>query len=253
MHIFDCKHHRLSPRASHDPTWLLPPTADAGILRALNQSSRSFRRSGMSRSGTRKETFSAGSILISARVFSRSASCCSAGCSCSPNRWRPHWRWDANGVFCSSCEQLNSVQLCGVSRRRVCNSSIRPRLAQPWLADNQHQLAIALLQPGPSAASATVYFFFAAAGGVKALAGAASATARSTSWNSVPGSARPWGHRCRAPHRQKSSGAGLHARRRVDTASPASARCCCAASGASPKSLPRHPLRPARFRCRCAR
>jgi hypothetical protein len=85
----------------------------------------------MSRSGARKGTFSAGSIFISARVFSRSASCCSTAVSLPPNRWRPHSAIGCNGEFCRSCEQLHSVQVCGVSRRRVCSSSTRRDLPYP--------------------------------------------------------------------------------------------------------------------------
>ena len=86
---------------------------------------------GMSRSGASKGTFSAGSSLISARVFSRSESRRSAGTSAPPNRWRPHSAIGCSGVFCKSCEQLHSTQVCGVSRSRAWNSSMSRDLPIP--------------------------------------------------------------------------------------------------------------------------
>ena len=91
---------------------------------------RSFGR-GMSRSGASKGTFSAGSSLISVRVFSRSASRRSAGTSAPPKRWRPHSAIGCSGVFCKSCEQFHSTQVCGTSRSRAWNSSIRRDLPSP--------------------------------------------------------------------------------------------------------------------------
>jgi hypothetical protein len=36
-----------------------------------------------------------------------------------PNRSRPNSAIGCSGVFCRSCEQLHSTQVCGVSRRRA--------------------------------------------------------------------------------------------------------------------------------------
>ena len=50
-------------------------------------------------------------------VFSRSARRCSAGRS-APKRWRPHSAIGCSGVFCNSCDDDHSTQVCGVSPRR---------------------------------------------------------------------------------------------------------------------------------------
>src|SRR5262249_12621712 len=51
--------------------------------------------------------------------------------SAPPNRWRLHSAIGCKGGFCKSCEQLHSTQVCGVSRSRECNSSIRRDLPSP--------------------------------------------------------------------------------------------------------------------------
>ena len=75
--------------------------------------------SGMSRSGASNGTFSAGSSLTWQSELSRSASRRSAGTSAPPKRWRPHSAIGCSGVFCKSCEQLHSTQVCGVSPSRA--------------------------------------------------------------------------------------------------------------------------------------
>jgi hypothetical protein len=74
---------------------------------------------GMSRSGASKETFSAGSSLTCANALSNSASRRSAGTSAPPKRARPHSAIGCSGVFCKSCEQLHSTQVCGTSPSRA--------------------------------------------------------------------------------------------------------------------------------------
>ena len=75
--------------------------------------------SGMSRSGASKGRFSAGSSLTCASELSSSARRCAAGTSAPPKRWRPHSAIGCSGVFCRSCEQLHSTQVCGVSASRA--------------------------------------------------------------------------------------------------------------------------------------
>ena len=41
------------------------------------------------------------------------------GTSAPPKRWRPHSAIGCSGVFCRSCEQLHSTQVCGVSASRA--------------------------------------------------------------------------------------------------------------------------------------
>ena len=53
-------------------------------------------------------------------------------------------------MFCRSCEQLHSAQVCGVSRSRAMEFLDEPRLADPRFADYQHQLAVALPRPLPA-------------------------------------------------------------------------------------------------------
>ena len=75
--------------------------------------------SGMSKSGASKGTFSTGSSLTWASELSSSARRCSPGTSAPPNRCRPHSAIGWSGVFCNSCEQVHSLQVCGVSRSRT--------------------------------------------------------------------------------------------------------------------------------------
>ena len=91
----------------------------------------------MSSSGASNGTFSAGSSLTCVRVFSRSARRCSAGTSAPPKRWRPHSVIGCSGVFCRSCEQLHSTQVCGNSRSRRVKLLDQPRLTEPRLADDR--------------------------------------------------------------------------------------------------------------------
>ena len=74
--------------------------------------------------------YSAGSSPTSCRVFSRSARRCSAGRS-APNRRRPHSATGCSGVFCNSCDDDHSTQVCGVSPSRARNSSISRDLPIP--------------------------------------------------------------------------------------------------------------------------
>jgi hypothetical protein len=85
----------------------------------------------MSRSDASNAAFSTRSSLTSVSVFSRSARRCSGDTSALPKRMRPHSASGCRGVFCKSCEQLHSTQVCGVSRRRARNSSIRRDLPSP--------------------------------------------------------------------------------------------------------------------------
>ena len=48
-----------------------------------------------------------------------------------PKRWRPHSAIGCNGVFCSSCDDENSAQVCGVSPSFKRNSSTRRDLPMP--------------------------------------------------------------------------------------------------------------------------
>ena len=78
-------------------------------------------------------TISAGSSLTWLSELSRSARRRSMGTSAPPKRswhrcstcrcprigcWRPHSAIGCSGVFCKSCEQLHSTQVCGMSASR---------------------------------------------------------------------------------------------------------------------------------------
>ncbi len=75
---------------------------------------------GMSTIGASRGAYSAGSRPTNFSVPSRSARRCSAGSS-APNRWRPHSANGCKGVFCRSCDDDHSTQVCGVSPRRARN------------------------------------------------------------------------------------------------------------------------------------
>ena len=94
--------------------------------------------------------FSAGSSLTCASELSSSASRRSAGTSAPPKRWRPHSAIGCSGVFCKSCEQLHSTQVCGVSPQPGMKFLDQAGFAEPRLADDQHQLAVALPRPLPA-------------------------------------------------------------------------------------------------------
>ena len=81
-----------------------------------------------------------GRVLTSASVFSRSARRCSAGMSAPPKRWRPHSPIGCSGVFCRSCEQLHSTQVCGTSRSREMKFLDQAGFSQSRLANDHHQL-----------------------------------------------------------------------------------------------------------------
>ena len=85
-----------------------------------------------------------------ANVFSRSARRCSAGTS-APNRCRPHSAIGCSGVFCNSCDDDHSTQVCGVSPSRVAKLLDQPRLADAGLADDQRELAFAFERARPAA------------------------------------------------------------------------------------------------------
>ena len=68
----------------------------------------------------------------------RSAAECSRGrrgavrrAASAPNRWRPHSAIGCSGVFCKSCDDDHSTQVCGVSPSRARNSSISRDLPMP--------------------------------------------------------------------------------------------------------------------------
>jgi hypothetical protein len=86
---------------------------------------------GMLTRGATSGACSAGSRPISCKVFSRSARRWPAGVSASPKRWRPHSAIGCNGVFCNSCDDENSTQVCGVSPSFRRNSSTRRDLPMP--------------------------------------------------------------------------------------------------------------------------
>ena len=131
----------------------------------------------MSRSGASKGTFSAGSSLTCASELSRSASRRSAGTSAPPKRWRPHSAIGCSGVFCRSCEQLHSTQVCGVSREPGMKFLDQARFTQARLADDQHQLAVTLPRPLPAPHQHGDFLVAADERREMALPGAASAAA----------------------------------------------------------------------------
>ena len=51
--------------------------------------------------------------------------------SAPPKRARPHSAAGCSGVFCNSCEDAHSIQVCGVSASRARNSSISRDLPRP--------------------------------------------------------------------------------------------------------------------------
>ena len=77
------------------------------------------------------------------RVFSRSASRCSSGASGPPKRSRPHSATGCSGVFCNSCDDDHSTQVCGVSPSRARNSSISRDLPKPGSPTISDELALA--------------------------------------------------------------------------------------------------------------
>ena len=149
MQILEGEHDRLRPRARHHPIGQRRQLPAAQFL------GREFRRrvppAAECRAAARASgTYSAGSSLISASVFSRSASRRSAGTSAPPKRCRPHSAIGCSGVFCRSCEQLHSTQVCGVSLEPSVKLLDQARFAEARLADDQHELALALPRPLPA-------------------------------------------------------------------------------------------------------
>ena len=87
--------------------------------------------SGISTSGASRDAYSEASRPISVRVCSRSASGRPSGASAPPKRRRPHSAMGCSGVFCKSCDDDHSAQVCGVSPSRARNSSISLDLPKP--------------------------------------------------------------------------------------------------------------------------
>ena len=107
--------------------------------------------SGMSNSGASRGAYSAGSRPISRRVFSRSASRCSAGASRAKAQPAPF----GDRVQRRVLQQLRRRPLDpGV--RRLAEPGVKlldqPRLAEARLADDQHELTLALARALPAPA-----------------------------------------------------------------------------------------------------
>ena len=81
-------------------------------------------------------------------------------------------------MFCNSCEQLHSTQVCGVSREPDMKLLDQARFAESRLADDHHQLAIALPRPLPAPHQHRRFVVAADQRREIARAGAASAAAR---------------------------------------------------------------------------
>ncbi len=80
-------------------------------------------------------------------------------------------------MFCSSCEQLHSTQVCGVVGETGVKLLDQARFAQARLAGDHHQLAVALPHPFPAPQQQRHFVVAAEERREIALPGAASATA----------------------------------------------------------------------------
>ena len=110
--------------------------------------------SGMSSSGASSGACSPGSSFTCASVASSSARRFSAGVSAPPKRWRPHSASGCSGVFCNSCEDDHSTQVCGVSASFWRNSSISRDLPRPGSPTIWTNLPLAARARAPSAGEA---------------------------------------------------------------------------------------------------
>ena len=80
-------------------------------------------------------------------------------------------------MFCNSCEQLHSTQVCGAVGQPGMKFLDQARLAQARLADDQHKLAVALPRPLPAAHQHSDFIVAADQRRKLALPGAAAAAA----------------------------------------------------------------------------
>ena len=116
------------PRARQNPSVI------AASCRRRNSSGAKFaaRSSGsaISTSGATKGAYSAAIQADEPQRVLEVGEALSAGTS-APNRWRPHSAIGCSGVFCNSCDDDHSTQVCGVSASRARNSSISRDLPMP--------------------------------------------------------------------------------------------------------------------------
>ena len=119
--------------------WVRAPAstqaASAASWRLRNSSGDSFSArpggSGASMTGASRGAYSAGSSPTEPSAASSSARRFSPSTSAPPKRTRPHSAIGCSGVFCNSCEDAHSTQVCGVSASRARNSSISRDLPRP--------------------------------------------------------------------------------------------------------------------------